>query len=129
MLPSKVIVAGVTYTIEEKEYVEINDNANALGSCTYDKALIEVKSTMSDERKEEVFVHELFHAILNEAGFDGHDEDLVNRASKVLYQVMKDNPNMLNSIGDVKQVVINQSLTSQDIQQLMKHAALEVIKP
>lgn len=91
MLPNKVKIAGIEYEVREKEYVEFNENANALGVCVYDKALIEVKSTMSNERKEEVFVHELFHAILNEAGFDEHDEDLVNRASKVLYQVLKDN--------------------------------------
>lgn len=91
MLPQNVVVAGITYQVQEKEYVEVNDNANALGCCTYDKTLIEVKSTMSNERKEEVFVHELFHAILFEAGFDEHDEDLVNRASKVLYQTLKDN--------------------------------------
>lgn len=91
MLPNIVIVAGIPYEVREKEYVEFNDNANALGVCTYDRGLIDVKSTMSDERKEEVFVHELFHAILYEAGFDEHDEDLVNRASKVLYQVLKDN--------------------------------------
>ncbi|KYG90794.1 hypothetical protein A0U40_17860 [[Bacillus] sp. KCTC 13219] len=91
MLPVQVLVSGIPYQVVEKEYVEINENANALGCCTYDKALIEIKSTMSEERKEEVFVHELFHAILAEAGFDDHDEDLVNRASKVLYQVLKDN--------------------------------------
>lgn len=91
MIPKVVKVAGIPYEVVEKAYVEFNDNANALGCCIYDKALIEVKSTMSEERKEEVFVHELFHAILNEAGFDEHDEDFVNRASKVLYQVLKDN--------------------------------------
>jgi Zn-dependent peptidase ImmA (M78 family) len=98
MLPENVVVAGITYKVQEKEYVEINDNANALGCCTYDKALIEVKSTMSNERKEEVFMHELFHAILFESGYDDHDEEMVNRASKVFYQVVKDNPNLLNKI-------------------------------
>lgn len=98
MLPENVVVAGITYKVQEKEYIEINDNANALGCCTYDKALIEVKSTMSNERKEEVFMHELFHAILFESGYDDHDEEMVNRASKVFYQVVKDNPNLLNKI-------------------------------
>ncbi|BDH60133.1 hypothetical protein MTP04_02630 [Lysinibacillus sp. PLM2] len=91
MIPNVVIVAGVPYEVQEKEFVVFEDNANALGVCTYDQALIEVKSTMSEERIEEIFIHELFHAILYEAGFEEHDEDLVNRASKVLYQVLKDN--------------------------------------
>ena len=90
-LPKEVLVAGTVYNVESKPYVEFNDNANALGCCTYDKATIEVKSEMSEERVEEVFVHELMHAIMYEAGYDEHDEDLVNRSAKVLYQVLKDN--------------------------------------
>lgn len=91
MLPTSVDVAGVAYQVQEKEFTEISDGANILGVCIYDKAQILVKSTMPKERKEEVFVHELLHAILYEAGFGEHDEDLVNRAGKVLYQVLKDN--------------------------------------
>lgn len=81
-LPKEILVAGTVYKVESKPYVEFNDNANALGCCTYDKATIEVKSEMSEERVEEVFVHELMRAIMYEA---------VNRSAKVLYQVLKDN--------------------------------------
>lgn len=62
-----------------------------MGKCSYLDAKIEVTKGLSEERAEETFVHELFHAILNEAGYDDHDEDLVERASKVLYQVLKEN--------------------------------------
>lgn len=125
-MPTKVIVAGVNYTVTEKDYVEINDNANALGLCVYDKSVIEVKSTMSGDRKEEVFIHELFHAILFEAGFDEHDEDMVNRASKVLYQVLKDNPNLLNPLANVTQINISGTLSEDEIKKIQEYATLEI---
>lgn len=91
MIPNKVKVAGIEYEVTEKDYVEINNDKNYQGSCHYTKASIEVLSTLSNDRKEEVFVHELMHAIFNEAGYDEHEEDMINRTSKVLYQVLKDN--------------------------------------
>ncbi|WP_034757763.1 hypothetical protein [Rossellomorea vietnamensis] len=91
MLPVEVKVAGVTYKVSEKEYVEINDNKNYAGSCCYNDSEITVLNTLSDTRKEQVFVHELVHAILMEAGYDDHDEDQVNRIGIVLHQVLRDN--------------------------------------
>lgn len=90
-IPKIVKVAGVTYTVEEKDVVIIDGNANYAGLCDYKDARIEILKEMNSERKEETFVHELFHAVLNEAGFDDHDEELVSRASRVLYQMLKDN--------------------------------------
>lgn len=91
MIPKQVKVAGVNYSVEERDCVIIDGNSKYMGSCTYTNSTIELLNSLNDERKEETFVHELFHAILNEAGFDDHDEELVNRASKVLYQVLKEN--------------------------------------
>lgn len=91
MLPAKVKVAGVTYDVVEVPMVQIYDDKNYSGACHYDKTKIEILEDMSECRKEQVFVHELVHAVFNEAGFDEHDEDLVNRLGIVLYQVLKDN--------------------------------------
>jgi Zn-dependent peptidase ImmA (M78 family) len=91
MIPTEVKVAGVTYKVLEKEYVEIEQNKNYAGSCCYNESEINVLNTLSDTRKEQVFVHELVHAILMEAGYDDHDEDQVNRIGIVLHQVLKDN--------------------------------------
>lgn len=46
---------------------------------------------MSQERKEQVFVHEMLHACFFEAGYTEQDEDAINRVSAILYQVLKDN--------------------------------------
>jgi len=46
---------------------------------------------MSESKKEQVFVHELVHAMWNEAGYNEQDDEMVNRLSIVLYQVLKHN--------------------------------------
>lgn len=66
-------------------------DSDALGLCSHNDTTIQIKSNLSDSRKEEVFVHELLHAVLFEAGYYEQDEGLVDRAAKVLHQVLKDN--------------------------------------
>lgn len=92
MIPGKVKVAGVVYTVTEQEVIEINGNRNYQGACDCGQTEIQILSSLSESRKEQVFVHELVHAILNEAGYDEHDEELVTRFSIGLHQVLKDNP-------------------------------------
>lgn len=91
MIPNKVKVAGIEYTVAEKDVVEIGENKNYQGACRFVTSEIEILNSLSESRKEQVFVHELVHAILNEAGYDEHDEDMVNRVGIVLHQVIKDN--------------------------------------
>lgn len=59
MIPSKVKVAGVTYTIEEKEQVIIDSDMNYGGCCDFDFITIELKESLPTERKEETFLCEM----------------------------------------------------------------------
>ncbi|WP_257007606.1 hypothetical protein [Shouchella clausii] len=93
MLPEKVKVGGVYYETKTMPTVRINHDRNYMGACDYTRLTIEILEELSDERKEDVYAHELVHAIFNEAGFDEHDEDTVTRLGKVLHQVLKDNTN------------------------------------
>lgn len=86
-----VKVGGVSYQVAEVPFVEISGDKNYGGSCDYQKCEIKLLASMSDERKNQIFAHELTHAILNEAGYDEHDEDMVNRMGIVLHQVLVDN--------------------------------------
>jgi hypothetical protein len=89
MVPEKVNVAGIEYTVK---YVQgLEQKHGLMGLVRYGPAEIEIDKTLSDERKEQVFVHELLHACFFEAGYTEQDEDTVNRVSAVLYQVLKDN--------------------------------------
>lgn len=87
----EVKVAGVTYRVIEKPFVEIDENKNYLGACYYSTTEIVILETLSDERKDDVLFHELTHAIFHEAGYEEQDEDMINRIGKVFHQVIKDN--------------------------------------
>lgn len=87
----KVKVAGVTYNVVEKPFIEIDSSRDYQGACFYSDLEISVLSDISDERKEQVFVHELTHAIFYEAGYAEQDEEMIDRVSKVLHQVLKEN--------------------------------------
>lgn len=90
-LPTEFKVAGVTYTVEESDQIIIDNKIGYVGSCDYHETNIEILSSLSESRKNDVLIHELMHAILCEAGFDEQDEELVDRSARVLHQVLKDN--------------------------------------
>jgi len=89
VIPNKVKVAGVEYTT--KEVFALEQKHGLMGQVLYSTCEIEIDDRMTEERKEQVFVHELLHACFNEAGFQEQEEDVINRVSIVLYQVLKDN--------------------------------------
>ncbi|MCU9614095.1 ImmA/IrrE family metallo-endopeptidase [Caldibacillus lycopersici] len=91
MIPSKVKVAGIEYQIIKKPYVKIGEDRNYRGKCDSNLGKIELAEGMGPDIEEQIFVHELVHACLDQAGYDEHDEDLVNRLGIVLHQVLKDN--------------------------------------
>ncbi len=105
MIPSRVKVGGLYYDVEEKEVIIIDDNKNYQGACHYTNTTIELLKTLSNERKEEVFSHELTHAIFEQAGYDDQDEDMVNRIGKVLHQFLKDNTDLFSEWKIVNEVL------------------------
>ena len=84
-------VGSVRYYVIEKPVIEIDDDKNYQGCCDYRKTEISILNELSDERKDDVLIHELTHAIFYEAGFEEQDEDMINRVAKVLHQVIKNN--------------------------------------
>lgn len=91
-------------------------------------AKIQIDSTLGDERKQQTLIHELTHAIFLEAGYKDQEEDMINRVSIVLHQVLQDNPNLLQPLVNVTHVEINNPLTSEEIRELMKNSALTTIQ-
>jgi hypothetical protein len=89
MIPSKVKVAGIEYEVKEME--GINERFNVMGQVNYSQGSIEIDSGMCETRKQQTLVHEIMHTCFYDAGFEEQDEDMINRVSNVLYQVLKDN--------------------------------------
>lgn len=94
-IPSSVRVAGIDYSVNIVPFVDIDGNRNYQGVCRANKCQIEIIDQLTEQRKEEVFVHELTHALFFESELnndeEGHTEEVVKRISRVLYQVLKDN--------------------------------------
>lgn len=88
-IPLQVNVAGIEYTVQYQE--GLLKTHNLMGQVLYPESTIEIDSSMSQSKKEQVFVHELVHAMFNEAGYEEQDEEMVNRLAIVLYQVLKQN--------------------------------------
>lgn len=93
VLINGVKVGGINYKVEEKPTLGTIDGEECVGLCEYHDATISVLDRLSDDRKDQTFVHELTHAIFLEAGYDlgEQDEDMINRIGIVLHQVLKDN--------------------------------------
>jgi len=89
MIPSRVRVAGIEYEVIEVENME--EQFNHLGQILYTRGIIQIDRSLPPDRKEQVFIHELLHGCFYEAGYDEQDEDMINRVSIVLYQVLKEN--------------------------------------
>lgn len=95
MIKFPIEVLGILYNVQEEEYKGMNENN--LGLCDTTNCEITIREGLTKDRAFETFIHELTHAILNEAGYryedeDGqHTEDFVERFSKALYQVILDN--------------------------------------
>lgn len=89
MIPDKIDVAGIEYDIKEVE--GLAEEHGLCGQILYQKGIIKINSDMFQTKKEQTFVHEMLHSIFNEAGYNEQDEDMINRVSIVLYQVLKGN--------------------------------------
>lgn len=53
--------------------------------------IVQADDSLCTDKRNQVIVHELTHAIFMEAGFEEQDEDMINRVGNVLFQVLSDN--------------------------------------
>lgn len=100
-LPTEIKVGAVIYNVVNKSFIELDSDRNYQGLCDYPNTEIAILKDLSEERKKDVFFHELTHALLYEAGYDEQDEDMVNRVGKVLQQVIID-----NDFSNLKQCIL-----------------------
>lgn len=87
---NKVKIGGVVYTIEIVPLVIVDGNRNCQGSVDYNLTSILLLDSISEERRKEVLIHEITHAIAHEANIDVTEEATLQFA-KVLNQVLRDN--------------------------------------
>ena len=94
----QVEILGVDY--ETKELDIIDENPNVLGQIVYQKQEIQIKKSLLKDMKNSTIIHEIVHGILFHSGKQelNEKEDLVESISSSIYQVLKSNKKLINSI-------------------------------
>lgn len=96
---SKIKIMSQSYDIEQMETIELG--VIKLGEVNHLENLIKICSTIPEDKKKIVLLHEILHVIFQQLGFDEeHDnEHLIDCLANSLYQVLKDNPKLFSFFG------------------------------
>lgn len=94
----QVEILGVNYEIKEVDIID--ENPNVLGQIVYQKQEIQIKKPLLKDMKNSTIIHEIVHGILFHSGKQelNEKEDLVESISSSIYQVLKSNKKLINSI-------------------------------
>lgn len=87
IIPKSFKLFGRTFKVTQPKQI---DGRSSWGSCNYGKAQIKVLKGLSDEDKEQTYLHEITHAILDGLEYNelSDDEKFVDLFSKALHQVL-----------------------------------------
>ena len=87
MIPRKFTIFGEEIKVS---FVKRVDSKDSLGEWNPNKNVIKINKSLSQDQKEQVFLHEMTHCILNHLSYDmiSLDEGFVDRFSKALHQVL-----------------------------------------
>lgn len=94
-IATEVKIGGITYKVIECSNPS-EENHNVDGMIVYHLQELRLKKGIGNEYKENVFMHEIIHGVLELIGID-QDENLVVRLSNAMHQVIKDNPDIFKS--------------------------------
>ena len=94
----QVEILGVNYEIKELDIID--ENPNVLGQIVYQKQEIQIKKSLLKDMTNSTIIHEIVHGILFHSGKQelNEKEDLVESISSSIYQVLKSNKKLINSI-------------------------------
>jgi hypothetical protein len=93
MGPMKVTVGPVTFDVKiVPDLVDEIDGQKLNAQISYDHALITVEENLNPQVQALAVMHEAVHAILTQAGYDDHDEKLVELLAYGITGLIQDNP-------------------------------------
>lgn len=97
MIPDKVKIGWREYNIIQDEHRTSDDGGDLYGQIEYEKNQIYLYDKQGEENKIVTLLHEIIHGIFYMSGQTEWrtNEDLINCLSENLYQVIKDNPELL----------------------------------
>lgn len=88
-MPKSVNILGIDYKVEECETVDKFDPA--FGQIDYASQTIRVDSTLTEQKREAVFIHEILHGVLDGLGMSdfNENESAVQSLATALYCVLQ----------------------------------------
>lgn len=89
----EIKIMGIPFKIVEKPVVCKGENGLTRGVIDFSNDTIEIDEELSPERKEQVLIHEILHAIFDLIGDEelAKDEKTVQSLSAALHCVIKEN--------------------------------------
>jgi len=94
IIPENIKILGLTYAIEQVEYISREELK--LAQIDYMKQKILLISDLGKQKKEQALLHEIMHGIYNALGLDYTDEENIQSIACVLHQVITDNKELFN---------------------------------
>lgn len=104
-IPGKVKIGNLDYEVVQTENNLVFEGESVDGMITFEESKIELGIlNKSKQFIEETFIHEVVHGILNHMCME-QNEEVVDKISKGLHQVIKDNPDIFieKSVGGLDQ--------------------------
>lgn len=102
-IPSEVRIAGVDYLVTIRE--GLNNGQNMLrGQIIFDKSVIDLCPAQNHQAMSQTLLHEILHGIFYHYGIEMEEkkeEEVVERLSHGLYQVLQDNGGKLFDLAKV----------------------------
>lgn len=95
----QIKIMSQKYTMEQVPNIEVG--IIKLGEVDHLSNAIKICSTLPEDKKKVVLLHEILHVIFQQLGFDEeHDnEHLIDCLSNSLYQVFDDNQELFTLLG------------------------------
>lgn len=87
LIPKSFTVFGEKHKVSFVKNVSLK----VVGEWIPEKNRIRIKADLAEDRKEQIYMHELTHCILDHLSYSdlSSDESFVDRFSKALHQVLK----------------------------------------
>lgn len=91
-------IGPITYPIRIVEH--LTDGKDKLdGYISYSNSEIRIDAAMESQRQRAILWHEIVHGILSQAGYDNHQESMVEALSYGILAVLDDNPALRELCG------------------------------
>lgn len=93
-LPATVKVGPFTFSVilaDPDTFIQEGTGKKLMGEVDYGKCTIRIANNLCDQSARQVLIHEMLHAVLNNAGKDDHNEEFVDLMATGVFQIANEN--------------------------------------